>query len=997
MAKSTEISRETQAAPRAKQTRATGPFANGAALSVSGACFEHPVGKRILKDGGKQLIEERGVGRAIHFEAESFVRDYLPWRAGLTPCDIMVCGTFKGGAAADGAPVSHKWAAAQHDFILSLTNRNLEFAKGQPGIVRIDVDVKDPSSVHGIWPVTPPHFQTHEEVADALALVLPEAADVVAAIRDGTSAQIYDKKGKQIRGAGSFRVEIPTSDAALTPRVLEIIHLRSWLNELGWAYIDKGGTVQIRSMADQYLARKHQPDFAAPDLEDGLEQRRQVTVLNAPANGAAERWLDPVTVTISDDDRVEAERLMAEAKAELEPRAREIRAGMIEVKVTELVARGVPERDARKAAERRYGDSHTLLGSDVVSFADGQEITVAELLANGAAYDERDCHDPIDPDGDDGRFLARFFWNAGGGERGGVGIYSFRGNRWFRMMHDDTSLMAQLAAGLDAHALARAGANADVTSTTERLFERAAARELGLGSAHTAFRADVAAIVAERAASNETTDGGDGGGDAGASARLCALNEEWFVITGGSRCAVGRFVIDEGREVLEFYKPSDFVLHTAAEQPIWVATANGARRRALGKAWLEWPGRRQYPNFVYLGATEPERPGALNLWRGFGDEPKEGDWSLIDWHIKHIICGGDQAVYNYLTLWLAWVFQFPDKKPGVVPVWHGDQGAGKGIIAHMLARLFGTHSFYVTQPGHVVGRFNKHLLNCLFLLMDEAVFAGDPQTTGPLKALITDDVITIEPKFVDAIQKPNYLTGLMLSNSKHPAHVEANDRRYFVCPVSSEKVGDKAYFVALKHQIDSGGAAAFLHAMLHREIDADAVRFRPETNATSEVKRRGFVGVDRWLHETLNEGRPPLPHRRDGDPYLHRADFKEWEDHAIAVGKEDLYGYYVNWVNNVGRIGGGVVVAQNVFYQDLKGRLGHTLNTNFRGLLDHEKPGPEAAPTNGVLPSAVRVRAGLHEDGLSTKRRARFGRLDAARDAFGRAVGGVVWDGEDAD
>ena len=72
----------------------------------------------------------------------------------------------------------------------------------------------------------------------------------------------------------------------------------------------------------------------------------------------------------------------------------------------------------------------------------------------------------------------------------------------------------------------------------------------------------------------------------------------------------------------------------------------------------------------------------------------------------------------------------------------------------VLMRIFRDHSLHITQQQHLVGNFNCHLVDALFLFLDEAYWAGDKQGEGTLKALITEGTIMIEPKGVDAFRCP---------------------------------------------------------------------------------------------------------------------------------------------------------------------------------------------------------------------------------------------------
>ena len=51
--------------------------------------------------------------------------------------------------------------------------------------------------------------------------------------------------------------------------------------------------------------------------------------------------------------------------------------------------------------------------------------------------------------------------------------------------------------------------------------------------------------------------------------------------------------------------------------------------------------------------------GYLNLWRGWGVEPRKGSWRLIERHIAEVLANGNQEFEDYIKRSTAWKFQNP--------------------------------------------------------------------------------------------------------------------------------------------------------------------------------------------------------------------------------------------------------------------------------------------------------------------------------------------------
>ena len=131
-----------------------------------------------------------------------------------------------------------------------------------------------------------------------------------------------------------------------------------------------------------------------------------------------------------------------------------------------------------------------------------------------------------------------------------------------------------------------------------------------------------------------------------------------------------------------------------------------------------------------------------------------------------MVCSGNAGHYDWLIGWLAYCVQHPGKQAEVAVVLRGLKGTGKGMVGQMLMRIFRDHSLHITNSKHLVGNFNAHLVDALFLFLDEAFWAGDKQGEGTLKALITERTLMIEPKGVDSFQMPNRLKILMASQQR---------------------------------------------------------------------------------------------------------------------------------------------------------------------------------------------------------------------------------------
>lgn len=276
--------------------------------------------------------------------------------------------------------------------------------------------------------------------------------------------------------------------------------------------------------------------------------------------------------------------------------------------------------------------------------------------------------------------------------------------------------------------------------------------------------------------------------------------------------------------------------------------------KAAGAWWVDHPNRRQYETIVF--APGHELPDAYNLWKGFAVDAIPGDKHLnFLEHLRKNICSGNQELYDYMVGWFARAVQEPDSPGEVAVVLRGKMGTGKSFVVKIFGNLFGRHFMQVSDPKHLVGSFNAHLRDCVVLFGDEAFYAGDKKHESILKTLITEEVIVVEGKGVDAEAAPNYVHLLMASNSDWVVPAGPEERRYLVIDVSADRMQDREYFKALRKEMDEGGSENLLHFLMTYDLSDYEVRAVPKTQALQDQKLLSLSPEQTWWYEKLHYGR----------------------------------------------------------------------------------------------------------------------------------------------
>lgn len=315
-----------------------------------------------------------------------------------------------------------------------------------------------------------------------------------------------------------------------------------------------------------------------------------------------------------------------------------------------------------------------------------------------------------------------------------------------------------------------------------------------------------------------------------------------------------------GYQDVSFMNPSDFKLKYQ-NHIIYYEDKNGIVIHTKTKAqlWLEHSKRREYECVTFHPGklTGPKFNGVYNFWAGWAVNPdSKSSCNLYLDFIKEVICSGDLEAYNYLIRWLAQLVQQPVKKTGTTVVLKGAKGTGKNTLFRVMERIAGKHGIQVTQPEHVLGRFNGHLKDKVLVICNEAFLGGTAKKVeGALKNLITEENLAIEQKFQPALQVPNYTRLVLLSNEDWVVPASLDERRFFVLNVSDCKRGDREYWDALHKEIDQENAAgAFLHFLQNLDLTGWDMRTVPETEGLAEQKLQSLDLVERFIYESLQEG-----------------------------------------------------------------------------------------------------------------------------------------------
>lgn len=255
----------------------------------------------------------------------------------------------------------------------------------------------------------------------------------------------------------------------------------------------------------------------------------------------------------------------------------------------------------------------------------------------------------------------------------------------------------------------------------------------------------------------------------------------------------------------------------------------------------------------------------VNQWRGWATEPSpqrvtDEEVEPFLSYIREVVCSGVEKHYEWVIAWLADMFQYPAKKPGTALVLVGVQGAGKTFLGeHVLGKIVGpTHYAQLKDITKLTDKFNTIIDNKIFVQCDEAIHSYQRDVASRLKSIISDGSVTIEPKGINAYQKPNHMRLLFTSNEETTAifiDPSPYERRFSVLKVSAARAMDLDYW-SFMHLWIPGALPKIMRWLMDHQYDRHLISRPVETTAKRDIQR---VGVDvevSWILSRMAMGFP---------------------------------------------------------------------------------------------------------------------------------------------
>lgn len=254
-------------------------------------------------------------------------------------------------------------------------------------------------------------------------------------------------------------------------------------------------------------------------------------------------------------------------------------------------------------------------------------------------------------------------------------------------------------------------------------------------------------------------------------------SEEYRLYTTRTQWAVfdGQWVrLSDGKQFNAMRIKTELANHT------WVRPAPNGRTVVIKltdayPAWtkrLNLKGMGMYPQYQGQKMT-PD--GHFNFMKNWKYEPIDGPCDLwLEW-CKYFFRDTPEFE-TFFHDWVAQIIQKPwERNNTTIQIISPHQGIGKSFIIGWISEMIGDMALSI-GPDRLFERFNHHVLNRIFITVDEPS-TDNARHADELKNLITSDTLTLEAKNQDAVFIKNYVNYAFTTNHAKVTTVNEGARR----------------------------------------------------------------------------------------------------------------------------------------------------------------------------------------------------------------------------
>lgn len=275
--------------------------------------------------------------------------------------------------------------------------------------------------------------------------------------------------------------------------------------------------------------------------------------------------------------------------------------------------------------------------------------------------------------------------------------------------------------------------------------------------------------------------------------------------------------------------------------------------------WMNDPARRSIHTIDF---KETDDPAVFVIPLQFAYEKvqtADPDAAQMYLELLDILATGDQK--EYFLNYLAHILQKPLENPKVAVVLTGLKGCGKDtpidiFMEHVVGSLYSKNYDSNEQffDKHDLGRLNKFLVK-----LEEADPVICKKNASNLKARITANYSSFNPKGLNPFEATNYGRNFYTTNKGNPFEMTDGERRFFIMNAKANRKGDFEYWKDIRKTLFTPSAGRAIAEML---LARDISKWNPFDMPVSEYQKAVVDSeknseqdfIDQWDGEEASVG-----------------------------------------------------------------------------------------------------------------------------------------------
>jgi hypothetical protein len=259
------------------------------------------------------------------------------------------------------------------------------------------------------------------------------------------------------------------------------------------------------------------------------------------------------------------------------------------------------------------------------------------------------------------------------------------------------------------------------------------------------------------------------------------------------------------------------------------------------------------------------------------------------------LCNDNESYFNYLMKFFAHMIQKPNERIPIAFIIKGKQGSGKNVFLNAICNILDRKNFIVSSNSNdFFGTYAEGFYHKLLVNLNECEGRDNFQYEGKIKSFITEDTLTINPKFVRPTTINNYARLIIFTNKANPVPIDVKsiDRRFVVYETSNKYLDHKKYnndfWKILVEQFNKLQFIACLYDYLNT-IDISNWNFkneRPITPAYLEMCRL-YIPIEAIYFESFIEQKKYITYKNN-------------EDKNIYINGFTIYTEFIKWASENG-------------------------------------------------------------------------------------------------